>query len=241
MPRLLDGTELYRYLTDISAYRIVGTNPGDTTLATSVTAGASTVSVGGTTSFTNGDPVFIIGSGGFELNEISGTVAAAMPMKYKVAIPQNAGGRFVEAVRTQLGHIDEDGPSVSATGSLTAIGSAIARGAIQFINQPGELGLDFGLLGWNNLNLQTWLGIPESESGAGTAADPWQIAALASAFATQGPQALRLTGVRHDAKNLLLDLLDVKIIPQGNVNLSGKARAALPCQVRYTGFISRIW
>lgn len=241
MPRVLDGTELFRYLTDISAYRVVATAPGDTTVAATATVGATTVSVAATTSFTTSDPVFIIGTGGFELNEISGAVAVAMPLKYKVAQAQPVGARFVEAVRVQLGHIDEDGPSLTASGSITAIGSAIARGAIQFVNAPGELGFDFGLLGWNNLNLQAWLGIPEAETGAGSAADPYQMVAKASLFATEGPQAIRLTGVRHDAKNVLVDLLDCKIIPQGNVNLSGKGRAALPCSMRYTSFISRVW
>lgn len=240
MPRLNDGTELFRYLTDLSVYRITA-GGGDQTLTTSAAVGATAVTVGATTSFANNDFVMLQGSGGTELNQVSGSVATAMPLKYKVAIAQNAGARLVEATGASLGHLEDAGPVMSASQQLTSIFSSISRGAIQYIYQPGEMSVDFGLLGFNILNLQTWLGITESETGAGTAADPYQGALVGSVFGTQTLQCLRFTGVRHDAKNVLIDCNDVKIVANGQINLSGKDKAPTPCSAKFTSCVVRIW
>jgi len=240
MPRQNDNTELFRYLTDLSVYRIVSAG-GDTTGSASLTVGMATCSIASTATFTTSDPVFINGSGGAELNEISGAVALAMPLRYKVAIAQNAGFTFKEAVRAQLGELDDAGPVFSGSQQLTAIFSAISRGAIQYIYQPGEAQIDFGLHGFNIQNLQTAFGITESETGAGTSADPYQGTLLGTQMGTQGFQCLRATGVRHDGKTVLLDCNNVKIIASGQINLSGKDKAPIPCSAKFTSCVVRIY
>lgn len=240
MPRQLDGTELFRFLTDLSVYRIVA-GGGDQTITPSLTVGMTTASVGATTSFTSGDPVAIVGSGGTELNQVSGTVAIAMPLQYKVAFAQNAGARLVELVRQQLGHLDPAGPIFTGSQQLTPIFSSISRGAIQYLYGPGEMGFDLGLQGFNGPNLHTIFGIPEAETGAGTPTDPYQAPVSGLAMGTQGLQCFRALGVRYDGKSVILDFNDAKIAAQGQVNLAGDKPTYLPCTMKFLNAVLRYY
>src|SRR3982751_3789973 len=103
MARKNDATELYRRITSIDLYRVATGTIGDTTLSSNLATGASVVPVTAITNFANGDPVFIIGDGGLELNQINGTTNVSMPVKYKTLLAQTSGARFVEAVQVPLG------------------------------------------------------------------------------------------------------------------------------------------
>ena len=245
--RTNDGTELFRKLDSLQVFRIVS-GGGDSTLGAALsgqngsTAGASVANVTSMTNFTSGDPVMIIGTGGTELNAITAvTPTSAIPLLYKAAFSQASGARFVEVVGPSLAHICDEGIALSATAPLTAINSAFSSLAIAFIYGYGELTAALTLLGFNIENLQTWLGITEGVAGAGTSGDPYQGKLSGGDVGTQTTQCFRAMGTRHDGKNVMVDFLDGRIEPNGAINLQRTQKAGIPCNIRFTQAVVRIY
>jgi hypothetical protein len=243
MPRQNDATELFRKLTAFDLFRIQSGTIGDTTTTAAILGDGTEATVGVTaiTNFTNGDPVFISGDGGVELNAINGTVATAMPMRYKPKLAQAIGARFVEAVRVPLGKIAEGGVSISPSRSLTAIPSALDDFPIAYIEGPVEVTFSVPLLGYNIPNWQLLLGYAEAETGVGTSADPWQGVIGAVNQTLLGLQAFRLTGSRHDGKTVLVDLLDAKLETSGSIDHNRQAPSVLSVTGRVTKMIVRVY
>lgn len=241
MPRTLDFNELFRKLDSLQVFRQVS-GGGSTSLAAALASAASVVNVASMTSFASGDPVFIIGSGGTELNAITAvTPTSAVPLLYKANFAQASGASFVEAVATSLGHIQANGIVMNASQPMTPINSAFDALPLTYIYGYGELSATFGLLGFNGLNLQTALGIPESEQGAGTSGDPYQVGLSGATMGTQGIQCFRAMGSRHDGKTIMLDFNNAKIAMEGAVNLQRTAEAAIPCSIKFTTAVLRIY
>lgn len=241
MPRLNSGQELFRKLDSLKVYRIQATTPGDTTLTSGVTAGATAVTIAATTNFATSDYAFILGSGGTELNRLSTALNTVQVLTRRVGIAQDAGARFVEAVETDLGHIDEAGVVVSPTQTLTPVNSALSALPVQYITGVGEIGVTFNLLGFNVLNLHTIMGITESELGAGTAGDPYQGFVIGEQMGTQGTQVFRATGTRYDGATVEVDFLDARIEVQGQISLVRNAPTVLPCAIKCTAMALRHW
>ena len=242
MPRQLDAGELFRKLTDVSLYVPQTTTPGSTTTTAAITGSGSeaTVAVTAITNFTSGDPVLIRGSGGVELG-IIGTPNTTMPMTPPPLVAQDSGAVFVEAVRKQLGKITENGIGITLGKPLTEILSAIDDGPIAFLD--GNLSVQFtvGLYGWNAANWQNIANYKEAETGAGTAASPYQgiIGAVNQALIDMA--VVRLTGVRHDGKLTYADLLDCRFEPSGEVAHSRSAPAVLTLAGRATKLKVGYW
>jgi len=240
MPRLNDGTELWKALTDLSAYRIAAAG-GDTVLTAAVVLpGVASVSVSATTGFASLDPVAIVGTGGVELNTIGGAPALAMPLKYKTAFAHAVGARFVELASAALGHLEEGGIAVDPSMDQIAINSAIASGPVAYMIASGELKFGFGLLGFNGPNWQFWTGTPELETGAGTAADPYQVGIGVSTMGTEGLMVLRGSGFLQNGKNVFVDFCNARVSPTGGLKINRKDAAILPCQVSCTNIVVRI-
>jgi len=242
MPRQNDGTELFRKLTAFDLYRIASGTFGDTTTTAAILGDGTetTVAVTAITNFANGDPVFISGSGGVELNAVNGTPATAMPVKFKPKLAQASGARFVEAVKVPLGKVAEGGVSISPSRSLTAIPSALDDFPIAYIEGAVEVSFTVPLLGYNIPNWQLLIGYAEGETGTGTAADPWQGVIGAVNQTLLGLQAFRLEGLRHDGKTVLVDLLDAKLETSGSVEHNRTAPAQLSVTGRVTKMIIRV-
>jgi hypothetical protein len=241
MPRQNDGTELLKRLDTLQVFRAVS-GGGSTTLAANATAGASTVNLTAVTSFTANDPIFVAGAAGLELNAITATTpTTAVPLLYKLGFAQVSGATVTEAVASNLAHISEEGVTWSANAQLTDIFSALSSGAIARLFGQGTLEVGFSLLGMNIQNLQTWLGIPENETGAGTSGDPYQGVLSGTAMGTQGTQCVRATGTRFDGKTVLVDFLDAVVAPAGAVTLNRNTPASMPCTLRCSDVIVRIW
>lgn len=241
MPRLNDGTQLFKSISTLDVYRLATATPGDTITTAAVSVGASTVSVSATTSFASLDPVFIIGDGGVELNEIGGAPALAMPVKYKTAFAQSTGARFVEALKTTLGYLSEEGASFSPSQSLSAILSANSATPLNYISGIAELSVSFGLLAFTGLNLQTMLGITEAETGTGVTADPYQYVVGGANIGTQGTQCFRLTGVLHSLQNFHMDFLNARVEVGGQVTMNRGAPAIYPVTIKFTSMVKRQW
>lgn len=241
MPRQNDATELFRQITAIDHYRIQSGTIFDQLTTGAVAAQATTVPVGATTNATNGDPVFLIGDGGFELNQISGTVATAMPVLNKILFPQSTGARLVEAVKVSLGKIEKGGLSVSPSRSLTAIESATDELPVAFIESALEISATFGLLGFNPENWQLIMGFSEAVTGTGTSADKYQAGFGVPSQAKLSNFAFRGSGIRHDGKNFEIDFLNARIETSGQVQMNRQGEASLPASIKFTQMIFRYW
>lgn len=242
MPRLLTDTSLFRRLTAIDLYRIASGTIGDTTTTGATSKGAAVVNITALTNFTAADPAFLIGDGGFELISSIGTPALAMPItNQKIEFAQGTGARFVEAVKVQLGRLAKDGLQITPSRSLTAIEAADKDLPVAYIESALEISASFGLLEFAGLNWQFIAGIVDQETGAGTAADPHQASLGDAVNVAMSNVALRATGLRHDGKNVQIDLLNCRFETSGAVQMNRSSEAILPCTAKFTQMIVRTW
>lgn len=241
MPRQNDATELFRQLSFIDLYRPQTTSPFDQATTAPLAAQATTVSVGATTNAQNGDPIFIIGDGGFELNQINGTPATSMPILYKAAFAQSTGARVLESVRIPLGKLEKGGLSISPNRSLTAIESATDELPVAFIESALEITASFGLLGFNPENMQLITGFSEAVTGAGTSGDPYQAVFGANNQSKLSNICFRAQGIRHDSKTFIIDFLNARIETSGQVQMNRQGEASLPASIKFTQMIFRYW
>jgi hypothetical protein len=239
MPRLNNGLEIFKGLTKVEAFSIVA-GGGDTTVADPIAIGDADADVAAITNFTALDPVFIIGDGGVELNKI-GTPATTMPFGYKVAVAQGAGARVVEVVARDLGHVEENGVQYGASLQLSPVDAATSATPLAYIRGAGELNAKLSLRGFNNLNWQLIHGANEGESGAGSAADPYQIAIGSQELGAHGILCLRMTGYRFDLSIVTQDYLNCTVEVAVNSALGGRTPAVLPLGVKFERMVQRIW
>jgi hypothetical protein len=239
MPRQLDGTSLWRRLLSVQYFRIQSGTIGDT-LTTAPVLGdgtETTIAVTAITNFTAADPVFVIGDGGVELFKI-GTPNVTMPVTFKPKIPQSTGARFVEAAAVPLGKPSDEGITISPSKQLTEIFSSVDDLPVAFIDGPVALGIAVPLLEYSGLNWQLALGFAESESGAGSAADPASIS-IHGQTPVQGTTIFSFLGLRHDGKYQLVDLLDTRFEASGQVAHNRKGPAIIPVSLKARGMIIR--
>ena len=241
MPRRNNGLEVFSRVVSIEKYALATTAVGDQLTTAAAAAGGSAVTVGAITGFAANDPVFLVGSGGFELNAV-GTPAVNMPLLYKLAFAHAAGARLVEAQRLDLGHLDEGGVTFGGSVQLNPVNAATSRVPIAYVAGAGELTANFNLRGYNNLNLATIFGLDEAETGAGTAADPYQLGISGATIGAHGLQAYRVRGLLADGvTNVMLDFCGATVQVNANVQLGGGNGAALGMAIKYSNLIQRIW
>lgn len=242
MARLLTDTSIFRRLTAIDLYRIATGTIGDTTTTGATAKGATTVAVTAITNFTAADPAFLIGDGGFELISSIGTPNVTMPItNQKIEFAQGTGARFVEAVKVSLGRLAKDGLQISPARSLTAIEAADKDLPVAYIESALEISASFGLLEFDGLNWQFIAGIVDQQTGAGTQADPHQASLGDAANVLMSNIALRASGLRHDGKNVQVDLLNCRFETSGAVQMNRQQEAILPCTAKFTQMIIRTW
>lgn len=240
MPRQLDATALFRKLTAVELIRIATGTIGDTVTTAPVVGDGSeaTIAVSATTNFSANDQALIIGDGGIEAFKV-GTPAAAMPVTYKPKLAQSTGARFVEATKVSLGKIGESGFSFTPSKPLTPILSAVDDGPIAFLDGVLDLQFSVPLLEWSGLNFQLITGYADSETGAGSAADPYQAVIGAVNQTLQTSAILRASGIRRDGKFVQIDLLDAVVEPSGGIDHNRQSPAVLTLAGRATRFIIR--
>jgi hypothetical protein len=241
MPRTNNDTELFRSLTRVDFYRIVNGTPADTTTTAPIATGDATANVTSAANFANGDPVFVIGDGGLELDAINGAPVLAMPMARKLMLPQSTGARFVKAAKTWAGKTADGGFSYKGDASLTAIMSGDQRLPVGYYVEKGEISFDLALLGFSIENLQLSMGAKESVIGTGTANDPWQGRVAGSDLGQHELMCVRVTGVRMDDRNVEIDFLNVKVAPSGQVQLKQQAGQPYGLTGKAVALIKRVW
>lgn len=245
MPRTNDGTEVLQQLNSLQIFRLLGTSPFVQAITAPLARAATTATVAATTNATTGDPVFITGDGGTELNAL-GVPATTMPLKYKAEFAQSTGAMIKEAVAAALGHIDLD-TAMTFRGSrdLVPIISALARSPIKYVPAGvADLSLSFNLVLWNNPNLALMFGQDESqEQGTGVlATDPYQIGiGLQSIGNYVGLQTIRASGSFTDGRTCQVDFNDVVVRVNGEVRLGGRPdQFKVPITMGFTSMIQRI-
>jgi hypothetical protein len=241
MPRQNDGTEIWRKHVSTDLYTLQTGTIGDTTTTAAVLGDGSeaTVSVTAITNFSASDPAFIIGDGGVELVKI-GTPATNMPVTFKPKIPQSAGARFVEARKIPLGKTSDAGISLSPSKQLTEIFSSVDDLPVAYVDGPLSLDCSIPLLGYNTLNLALMGGFSQdTETGTGTTADPWSYG-IHGASALMSTAVVCFRGFRHDAKYVLVDLLDCRFQANGSIDHNRNSPAVIPVSLKARGMVVRI-
>jgi hypothetical protein len=184
MPRTLRKSELWASVTQVGYIEEAPGTHGDTTVKTGgAVADVLTCPVTGTTNFTNGDPVFIGAAEQMEFNQINAAPADPMPCKYPVFRAHDAGEDFVEAVRTVLGDISDQGVTAGVGGAdFTAVRSATKRLVQAYLLGHVEELVEFQVENWNLENVAKSRAIADSVSaltgpitGAGTSALPYRL------------------------------------------------------------------
>lgn len=238
-----DISRSIRKLTSLVRYQIVATTPGDTTVATATTRSATVVTIAATTNFTSADPVFLIGSGGFELISAIGALSTAMPISnQKIHFIHPVGTRFVEAVAYPLGKIAKGTAKLTGAKPVTSIFTDVDDSAVGFIDGTKELGAAFGLYEMTAEALQVAFGDAEDIIGAGTNADPFQGAVGdPNALASLSAIAFRATGLLQGGRVFEVDFLNARMEVNIDSPLDGRdAPPVLQCGVKCAQILWRI-
>lgn len=239
MPRSNNGSEIFKAITGLDKY--VPATGGDTTFTTAVVTGVTLATVAASTSLVSADPVILYGDGGMELNAITGTPATAMPLLYKTAFAQSVGGRMLEMSRVILGDIDPAGLQFTPSQQLQDVMSALSSVPIATIPGPVAMQATFSLLGWNNLNLQEWFGITETESGAGTTADPYYVAIGEGNIGNRTFSCYRMTGTLFDGRTVQIDFCDARVQVGGTAQFNRQNPATMPVTIKCNNVVQRIF
>lgn len=223
MPRLANNVELYRKITAVEMILPQTGTIFDQTTAGSTAKGNTTITVPATTNATNGDPLLIIGSNMVEVNQINAAPVVAMPLKFKTAAIHPAGTRVLEARIIALGRIEVSGFTLTPSQQETVIEAADVDTAVQTTKGTLELSYNFGLLGHNAQNLLNAFGYDDNESGAGSAADPYQATIGDPNSTLLSIVAFRVTGIRYDGQTVTHDLTNCSVTPTGAITLGSKS------------------
>ena len=219
-----DISRSIRKLTSLVRYNIQPTSPGDTLTTVATARSATVVTISATTSFTSADPVFLIGSGGFELISSIGALGTAMPIQnQKIHFIHPIGTRFVEAVAYPLGKIAKGTAKLTGAKSISSIFTDVDDGAVGFIDGQKELGAGFGLYEMTAEALQAVFGDAEDVIGAGTNADPYQGAVGdPNAIAPLAAIAYRATGLLQGGRVFEVDFLNARMEVNVDSPLDGR-------------------
>lgn len=241
MPRLNNGNELFKYLTQVTKYTPKSGTAGSTTTTEAITVDMADTDVASESNFAANDFVFIDGSGGTELVEVASASTGNLVWTWPLVIAQNSGATVVEAVAANMNHIAEGGITFGGSQSVTAIRAATSRSAIAFFAQSAEFTFSIPCLGHNNLNLLAAFGAPETEIGAGTSGDPYAAAITSTNVNTEGMTCFRCTGTLEGGQTVVFDILDVTV----EVNVSAVIGAPNPggftINGKCTGFAQHIY
>jgi hypothetical protein len=240
MPRLNTNQELFRQIDQVLIFKRV-TAGGSTTATTAATAGAVVIDWASSTNFTAGDPLIISGTDFTELNSLATAGTAQATVTYKFGKNYAAGTSIYEAVSRDVGYVEESGVQLSPSFTRTAVRAANASLPIYYIPGEAEIAGSFSLLGFNGLNWQLAFGIPESEQGTGTSADPYQVALGGNDFGTEVISCIRVVGTRVDGATVHVDLNNVSVSSSGQVTFNRQAPAAIPVNFTCASMMLRHW
>jgi hypothetical protein len=182
---------------------------GSTTVSPAALAkGATSINIASGTNFANGD-VIRIGSGDeMELCRVTAgggttTLTVANPLAFAHAI----GEAVVEQTVYDLGDTDEGGVTLEATGEVIDLTAATKRLVFQSLTGYVSLSGMVQLHGLSMHNLAVALGIPfASVTGAGTAADYYQLVTDGNDFLSEQNMSFIVVGTTMDGSVVRCEL-----------------------------------
>ena len=240
MPRLNHKGEYWSHLDVANIIRDETTTPGDTTVNGAASAGDTTITVVSATNFTDGDLVRIGVRDRLEINQIEGTPAVSMPLRFPLAYDHAVGEEFVEQADspngTDLGNIADAGVRVTFSGDHNPVTAATKRLTTAYLTGHAELMAEWELLGMALENIAVAVGMPESSvAGSGTSAAPYTIPITADDFNTENDLSWRFVGARKDGAIVLVDLWATEMdFSALNFALQRGAPAPIPCRAKST-------
>lgn len=242
MPRLNTNSELYRKITSVEMVLLQTGTIFDQTTAGSTAKSNATIAVPAITNATANDPLFIIGANYQEINQINGTPATTLPLVHKTAAIHPAGTRVVEARILTLGRVEVNGFTITPSQQESIIEAADVDTPVQTTKGTLELSYSFGLLGYNAQNLLNALGYEDNETGAGSAADPYQATIGDPNSTLLSIVGFRVRGIRYDGQLIMHDFTNCSVTPSGAITLGSKsATTAIGFQGKTSYVTYRQW
>lgn len=207
MARLNHKGEYWDHLDSVELLRDQTTTPGDTTVATAASAGDTTIELASAANFLDGDLIRINVRDRLEINQIEGTPATTMPLRFPLAYDHAVGIQVIEQEPFDLGNILDAGVRVTFSGDHNPVNAATKRLVTAYLTGHAEIMSEFELLGFALENLAVAVGMPESlVAGSGTSAAPTTLAITADDFNTENDLSWRFTGATKQGEVVLLDL-----------------------------------
>lgn len=203
MPRVNRKTEYFSHLTEVGQIREATGTHGDTTLSAAAAKDATSLTVTAITNFSDGERLIIDTGELMEVNQVSGTPAGnTINLRSPLARAHASGVVVKEASLIVLGDTTDEGVSLTlGEGDFNSIGAANKRAIVTHLLGHIDQRMGFSIENWVLENILAALGIPESAlKGAGTAANPYRIVALADDFATDTEIAWYGKGARKDGR-----------------------------------------
>lgn len=208
MARLNHKGEYWSHLDQVQIIRDATGSPGNTTTNALASVGGVTIDVVSATNFTDGDLVRIGLRDLLEINQIEGAPATTMPLRFPLIYAHASGSVFVEQAGADVGHISDDGVSITFSGDHNVVNAATKRLATAYLTGHAEIQAEFAVLGFAEENLALAVGQSEADvGGSGTTAAPTTIAITADDFNEDNDLSWRFSGARKDGSTVLVDLM----------------------------------
>lgn len=249
MARLNNKKELWSHLSQVQAVRDATGTFGSTTLTAAAAAGAGSLTVAAITNFAVGQNIRVGSGETAELVRVHpSTAPATLTITLDPATPLQFAHASAEAVVQQAltdpGHLDDAGVVVSYKGGLEDVNSAVQRMLFGQLSGYLDIGLSFGLLGYNVENFALAMGMLESRVlGAGTTAQPRVLRIDTARCGEQLDAGWMFTGARKDGKTVRLTAMGCEMDLSGfSFQLQRGSKLALPVKAKvYAGVLYESW
>lgn len=202
-PRLGTNEELWTAVSEVGVLRDGGTGTGN--IAASITAGATTVTLGTGegTAYVANDYIRVDSGNDLEVYQVESVATDVVTIRGSFQKDHANGVEHNEQVKQDLGDISEDGVTRETTSDRQEFRVATQAGVYATLLVSSGMRLSWNLVNHNFENVLASLGIPESLlSGTGTASDPFIIPVNPDDFDTVTNESLYFAGSREDGTTI---------------------------------------
>lgn len=143
---------------------------------------------------------------------LTGGVNATGNMRFPYVYAHAASIECATQTAFDLGHVGDDGVSITFSGDHNVVNAATKRLATAYLTGHAEIVAEWSLQGFAEENWATALGQPETDvAGAGSTTSPTTLAITADDFNTENDLSWRFTGARKDGKIVFVDLWGTEV------------------------------
>jgi hypothetical protein len=232
MPRTKTKGELWRRLDFLYILRDGGT--GDTTVNSAASKGDLTVTIASGTGFADSDRIRVGSEDKIEEHVIaSGGGTTTLTLQTELHRDHAVGDAVVERVQTDLGHLTDDGVTLTSPGDHNAVNIGTRTLAWAYLIGHTEFSTEFSLASWNLENIATAFAIPESLIlGAGSSTDPYRVVLDPEDYATDLNLSFAFEGILLSGDTVRGEIWGAEVdVTALNATLA-RATAATPLGMR---------